>query len=168
MRRLWKFGAVMLLGGLAGCVAPTPPPLVAVPGPAKTDAAFRQDDAACRAVAAALPPVAAPSPVSQHTAAASTNGQAAVQPAAAEPLATPPRVVYLNCMTAHNNAAVPLPRVQPAYVGYPAYPVYAGFGDYYPWLYGNDVVGFYGFYGGCCGWYGGGFQGGWDQGGFRR
>lgn len=47
---------MVLLGGLAGCVAqPDQPPLVALPGPAKTEAQFRQDDSACRGVLAGTP-----------------------------------------------------------------------------------------------------------------
>ena len=57
MRRVVASGVVLLAGVLAGCVAPPPPaPLVVVPGPGKTDVAFRQDDAACRTVAADLRP----------------------------------------------------------------------------------------------------------------
>jgi hypothetical protein len=170
MQGLRIFNAVMLLGGLTGCVAATHPVAV-MPGPAKTEAAFRQDVAACHAAAVAPPPVANPvTVVSRPAGAAPGNGQAAAQPAAAQFPTLPPDAAYLNCMTAHDNAVVPLAQVQPAYPPfpvYPGYPVYAGFGGYYPWLYGDDVAG-YGFYGGCCGWYGGGYRGGWYRGGFRR
>ena len=45
------FKAALLIGGLGGCAAQSPAqpsPLVALPGPAKTELQFREDDAACR------------------------------------------------------------------------------------------------------------------------
>ena len=62
-----RFAGVALCA-LAGCVAPPPPvavqpqqvPLIAAPGPGKTEARFNADGAACRAEADRAPrPVAA-------------------------------------------------------------------------------------------------------------
>ncbi len=176
MRTVQRLGAITLVGGLTGCVvAPLPPqqiPLVAVPGPAKTDVVFRQDDLACRAAAVELPPdapaPARPAPTAQGT----TSPAAAVSsPDALPPM--PPAVIYLRCMENRGNIVQPM---APAYASgppvvygyYPGYPVYAGFGDTYPWLYGDS----FGFYrGGWVGGWGGGWRGGWGggwRGGWRR
>lgn len=187
MAAMKSLGTVSLMLGLAGCVAPPPVPLIAVPGPSKTEATFQQDDAACRTAATQPPPVVQPVATSgptSTTAPAPANGQAAPQPVAAQPPTLPPGTAYLHCMAAQGNPVVPLPSVQPAYGYYPPYPAYPGYYGYgyYPWLYGGGFVGF-GFYGGCCGpWYGrgwgswggwgrgswGGGWGGWGRGGFRR
>jgi hypothetical protein len=153
MRIVLRTGMVLLLGGLSGCVvAPPPPlqpvPLVAVPGAAKTEAEFRQDDTTCRTAAAPLPP--APSQP------ATSGVQVPPGPAPAE--------AYLRCMSAHNNVVQPVAQAEPALYGYyPAYPVYAGLYDPYPWLYGGYYGGF-GFYGRCCGGYRGGYGGFRDAG----
>ncbi len=172
------WGAVLLTGVLAGCVAaPLPPPsapLVAVPGPAKTEAEFRQDDAACRAAAAGLPPGAPDQP----TAAQVNAVQANAAPPPAEAL--PPGVAYLRCMTARRNLVQPLAPPVPLYADYPAYPVYAGIGFGYPFFY-DDVFALrfgYGFgrfgygygyrgYGGYGGFRAGGYGGGFGHGGGR-
>ncbi len=158
--------APAVLAGLAGCtVAPPPPaPLVALPGPGKTQVAFGQDDVACR-TAAAQPAAAPATPVAP--AASPTAGAAALPPLS-------PGEWYLRCMASRNNVIQPLAAASPAYYGYySAYPVYAGFGDYYPFLYGVGFFGdgFYGrgFYGGGFyghGFYGHGFYGGGFHGGY--
>jgi hypothetical protein len=169
--RIIRVGAAAALIALPGCtVVPLPPPppapLVALPGPGKTEAAFRQDDAACRADAASLPPPGAqPGPVGQAT-------LPQMGAPAQEPAAPPPGAVYLSCMAAHNDVVQPLPAAPPLVYGvyypgypfYPPYPLYAYAG--YPWLY-DGYFGF-GVYGGCCGggFHDGGFHGGGFRGGF--
>lgn len=176
----------MLMAGLAGCVAPQPQnvPLVALPGPAKMEAEFRQDDTTCRAASVTLPAEPA------ARTAQPTPGTAQPAPGAAQ--AAPeqgfsPGMLYLRCMAARGNTVEPLAPVRPVLYGYYApYPVWVGYGGlYYPWLYGNYIgVGFYGggFYGGGWGgyrgyghgYYGGGFRsegfhgGGFHGGGGRR
>ncbi len=141
-------GAVLLTGVLAGCVAPPPPPppLVAVPGPGKTDDAFRQDDAACRTVAAEPPP-AQPVGTPASTAPAATEAQANAVPSttgAAPAVGTlPPGAVYLRCMTARQNLVQPLAPAVPLYAYYQPYPIYAGVGFGCPFCYDNGYpVGF--------------------------
>ena len=56
MRAIRWLGSTVMLGALAGCVLPPPvpppaPPLVALPGPGKTQAQFQADDTACRTAA---------------------------------------------------------------------------------------------------------------------
>ena len=163
----WSVSMVML-GTLAGCVLPPPvpppaPPLVALPGSGKTQAQFQADDAECRTAANNVPINGQAVPASPP--AASTPAQAgAAPPAAPQVVIVTPGMVYLRCMTSHSNTVQALAPVHPAFYGYYApYPIYAGFGDYYPWLYG-DGIGF-GFYGGYGGWRGG--YGGWRGGDFR-
>ncbi len=187
-----RAGIVLAIGGLAGCVSAPPPaqvPYVAVPGPTKTEAQFRQEDTACRVAALQLPPgpgVTGPTQPApgqptgrllpaqpQGTQAQATQAQAAQGPAgqsdtAAAPFYEPPGVSYLRCMAARNNLIEPLQsELQPVYAYYPAYPIYVGsyygFGGYDPWLYG---AGFYGFYGGRFGGWRGGY-GGYGYRGFR-
>ena len=145
MNRTVALGAVLLTGVLAGCVAPPPPsppqpPLVAVPGPAKTEAEFRQDDTACRAAVAELPSGVSAQPTAEQVraaqATAQSTGQANVAPPPVEPL--PPGVAFLRCMTARQNLVQPLAPPVPLYAYYPAYPVYAGVGFGYPFFY-DDV-----------------------------
>jgi hypothetical protein len=183
---------LLLTGVLAGCVAPPPPlppqaPLVAVPGPAKTQADFQQDDAACRAAVAGLPPGAPNQPSAEQVRAAQAAAQANVAPPPAEAL--PPGVAYLRCMTARQNLVQPLAPPVPLYAYYPAYPVYAGIGFGYPFFYddvfairfgygfgygrygyGYGYRGFGGYghrgYGGYGGFRGGGYRGGFGHGGF--
>ncbi len=141
MSRTVALGALLLTGVLAGCVAPPPPPpqqppLVAVPGPAKTQAEFQGDDAACRAAVAVLPSDAPAQPTAEQVRAAQAAGQPAVPPPPAEAL--PPGVAYLRCMTSRQNLVQPLAPPVPLYAYYPAYPVYAGIGFGYPFFY-DDV-----------------------------
>ncbi len=68
----WRGRACDRAGRLRGGSAAAPP-LVVMPGPAKTPAAFQQDDAACL-VAIAQPPPMQPAPT------APANGQAPAQP----------------------------------------------------------------------------------------
>ena len=157
-----RCGAALLLAGLSGCVvAPLPQaplPLVAVPGSAKTAAAFQQDDTACRAEAASPAAPAAPGQPS----APAQGGQSQDEAASAGG-------VYLHCMEARNNVVQPIAVARPAVYGY--YPYYGPYGGYgpYPWLYDGYYPGFYGiygFYGGYYGWHGGygygyGFHGGY-------
>lgn len=187
MRGIRAFAALVLSGGLAGCTAAAPPlqpaPLVAVPGPTKTEAEFHQDDTACRA-AAALP--ANPSTPSTRPAAASTptavpsNGQAANAIAGQVQEAPPPGLVYLRCMEARQNTVQPLVPAQPVLYGYYApYPIYDSYPFYYrsyPFFYGGFGVGFFSggygrHYGGFHhhGFHGGGFHGGgFGHGGFHH
>lgn len=164
MGRAVAWGAVLLAGALAGCVAPPPPsqaPLVAVPGPAKTEAAFRQDDAACRAAAAALPPGAPGQPTAEQAQAAN---QASIAPPPAEAL--PPGVAYLRCMTARQNLVQPLAPPVPLYAYYPAYPVYPAIGFGSPFFY-DDVFAFrFGYGYGYRGFGGYGHRGYAGHGGF--
>ena len=192
MRKSAAWGALLLTGVSAGCVAPPPPlpPLVAVPGLGKTDEAFRQDDAACRTVAAEPPPG---QPASTAPA---TAGQANASAETAFTVETlPPGAIYLRCMTARQNQVQPLAPAVPLYAYYQPYPIYAGIGfgdpffyDYgYPFGfrygfgfgygrfgygrfgYGGRYFGHYGGYGGYRGFggyrgYGGGFAHGGDGG----
>lgn len=176
VRHPWRgrVAATAVLAGLTGCVAPVAPPpaplpLIAIPGPGKTEQMFRQDDAACRADAAALPfgaDPASPSAIAPPT--ADQTGASADQ-ATPPPSDNPnPVDVYLRCMAAHHDVVRPLTVARPGvydYYGAFGYPLYAG---YDPFLY-DGFYGF-GFYGGCCGYrYGGyrfgGYRGG--GGGFR-
>ncbi len=169
MRKIAALTAILLAGGLAGCVMPPPPPpqapLVAVPGPAKTEAAFRQDDTACRAAAADLPAGAPSQPTeAQRRAALSAATQADAVPP--PPEALPPGVAYLRCMTARQNLVQPLALAVPTYAYYPAYPIYAGVGFGYPFFY-DDAFAFRFGYGFGYGRYGGYGYGGRRYGDFR-
>ena len=182
MRRV---GLAAILAGLTGCVAApppvySPPPLVAVPGPAKTQAQFTQDDGACRAEAGQAAQTSQPQPApgqvqgvapgqsqaQQPTSPSSgyaSSGQVANAPAGAQQAAgqAPPGLVYLRCMSARNNLVEPLPTAAPpAYAYYVPDPLYP-YGDYAPFLYSG--YGF-GFFGGCC--YGGFREGYYRGGGF--
>ena len=202
MRLNPTFGAVLLASSLAGCVAPPPPPpafvaapqaapaqLVAVPGPGKTPVAFQQDDAACRAAVAILPPTAQAQPTAEQLAAARSTVALATE-AGAGPVGTssapppaealPPGVAYLRCMTSRQNQVQQLAPTVPLYAYYPAYPIYYGVGFGYPFFY-DDVFAFrfgygfgrygrygYGGYRGGYGGYGGYYRGGYGgYGGFR-
>lgn len=219
MRGTGLAGAVLLSVGVAGCVAAPPPvpvyavplqapaaaaaaapsaPLIASPGPGKTEAAFEADDRACRVDVRRLPRQAAAQPTeAQLQAAQAAQADPNVPPP--PPEALPPGAAFLRCMTARGNQVQPLqPEVQalPAYGYLPAYPVYAGIDYGYPFFY-DDVFllryygGFgyrgYGFgrfgYGGYGyrgypgygygarfggGYYGGGYGGGFGHGGFGR
>ena len=188
MRGIKTFAALVLSGGLAACTAAAPPlqpvPLVAVPGPTKTEAEFRQDDTACRAAAVVLP--ANPSTPSTRPAAPSTptaapsNGQATNPVAGQAQDSAPPGLVYLRCMEARQNVVQPLAPAQPVLYGYYApYPIYDSYPFYYggyPFFYGGFGVGFFSggygrHYGGFHhhGFHGGGFHGGgFGHGGFHR
>lgn len=168
MRLTAMFKMMPLAALLAGCTAasqspPQPVPLVAIPGPAKTEAQFHADDTACRAAAVTLPASAPAQPAA---------GQDQAQGDAAAALAMPPGVIYLRCMAARQNTIEPLAPAPPVlYSYYPAYPIYAGAGFGFPGFY-NDF-GAFGFYGaGFGGFYGGyGYRGhrdyGFRDGGFR-
>jgi len=132
------FKAALLMGELGGCAAQSPAqpsPLVALPGAAKTEAQFREDDAACRTEALQAPsnvpsqptavqPAAAQSAAAQPTLA---QGQPSANTAAAA--AMPPSVVYLRCMTSRQNVVGSLnPTPPPLYGYYAPYPLYAGVG----------------------------------------
>ena len=139
MRRTVGLGAVLLTGVLAGCVAPPPPqPLVSVPGPGKTDDAFRQDDAACRAVAVAPPaqPIGTPASTAPATVQPSANAAPPTEGTTPVVEILPPGAVYLRCMTARQNLVQPLAPAVPLYAYYQPYPVYAGVGYGYPFFYG--------------------------------
>lgn len=182
MRSSAALGVILLAGGLAGCVAPQPPlpptPLVAVPGPAKTEAAFQQDDAACRAATASLSSNAPVQPTAEQLRAAqSAAPEAGAVPPSAETL--PPGAAYLRCMTARQNLVQPLAPAVPLYAYYPAYPVYAGVGFGYPFFYDDLFAVRFGFGFGGFGYRGygyrdygghrdyGGYRGGGYGGGFR-
>ncbi len=194
MRLSPTLGAVLLAGGLAGCVAPPPPAfvavpqaapaqLVAVPGPDKTPAAFQQDDAACRAAIATLPPVAQAQPTPEQLAAARSSvvlateaGAGPVSTSSAPPPAEalPPGVAYLRCMTSRQNQVQQVTPAVQLYAYYPAYPIYPGIGFGYPFFY-DDVFAFrfgfgFGGYGryGYGGYYRGGYggYGGYNRGGY--
>ena len=163
MRAIWMLGAVLLAGGLSGCVPPpqqqalvyaAPPsaPLVAVPGPGKAEAAFRADDAACQADVARLPPGRAGQPSAAQLRAAQAAGQAAgaapeLMPLPPEEL--PPGAAYLRCMTSRGNQVQALQAAAPPAYGYlAAYPVYAGIGYGYPFFYDDPfLLRFYGGFG---------------------
>ena len=127
---------------------------------------------------ASPPPPQEPLPSTQPIA-PPPNG-AAGQPLQTQPLQTlTPGQVYLRCMAERGNTITALAQQpQPLYGYYPAYPVYAVTGGYYPWLYGGYFGfgygfggfgfrdGFHGGYGYGRGFEGGGYRGGYD-GGFR-
>lgn len=151
MRAIRMSGAVLLAGGLGGCVPPlqelayaAPPsaPLVVVPGPGKTEAAFRGDDAACQADMAQLPPGRAGQPGAAQLRAAEAPGQAAEgESGITLPEALPPGAAYLRCMTARGNQVQVLQTAAPPAYGYPAaYPVYAGAGYGYPFFYNDPFL----------------------------
>lgn len=161
MRASGIAGVTLLVLGVAGCVPPpqavyAPPlvaagpatPLVAVPGPGKTGAAFQGDDQACRAETEQLPgrPGVQPTPAQLRAAQA---GAADPNVPPLPPDALPPGAAYLRCMTSRGNQVVQLQgQAYPAYGYLPAYPVYAGVGFGYPFFY-DDVflLRFYGGYG---------------------
>ena len=156
MRGTRLAGAMLLVVGVAGCVAAPPPrpvaalpapvlaqapaPLAATPGPGKTEAAFQADDRACRADVARLPKQAAAQPTpAQLQAAQAAEADPNVPPPPSSAL--PPGAAFLRCMTARGNQVQPLQaesQVLPAYGYLPAYPVYAGVGYGYPFFY-DDV-----------------------------
>ena len=171
---LFGLAAVM---GLSGCVAPPPPPPVApvvppqallgaFPGPGKTEVSFRQDDAACQAAAARPYPAPLAGVPAPGAGGVQAGGEqpGAVRPGQGGPGQVgpgqvgpgqggdyTPGMVYLRCMVVHGDTVQPVQASQPAvYAYYLPYPVYYGFGDYNPWLYGGafDVAFFGGFYGG--------------------
>ncbi len=183
--------SALLLGGMAGCAGQPyrPASLVALPGPAKTEVQFRQDDSACRAATASLPvdqpgrpqavqPSAVPTSAAQSRAVQSSIAQSfmaqssADQPIVPQPNATqsgvvqPPAEVlplgvqYLRCMASRQNTVVPLATPLPSlYSVYPGYPVFAAVDD--PGLY-DDLYGFpyfIGGFGGYGGFYGVGYGG---------
>lgn len=178
MRMATMLKSALVVGGLAGCAAQPPTPLVALPGPAKTEAQFREDDAACRTEALRAPASA----VAQSAASQPAPGQD--QASASTATVMPSGVVYLRCMTARQNVVAPLEPAPPALYGYYApYPVYAGVGFGYPLFYdtafapgfyrggygrlygGYPIFGFRhgGFHNG--GYHGGGYHGGGHHGG---
>lgn len=192
IRQVWRLIApVLLLYSLTGCVAlypagPAQIPYVAVPGPAKTEAQFRQDDTTCRAFAVQLPQEPAQPNTLPPAASSQAQAQALasqVQSPQSDPLPPePPGAFYLRCMAVRGNPIEPLAASAPfLYAYYQPYPVLIGDGDYYPWLYGGYgpyFGGLYGFgfyhgfggygyrgYGGYGGWHGGGY-GGWHGGGY--
>jgi len=166
------FKAALLMGGLGGCAAQGPAqPLVTLPGPAKTEAQFREDDAACRTEAlqasAAVPtqPTAAQPAVAQPVAAQPPLGQGQPSANTAAAAAMPPGVVYLRCMTVRQNVVESLnPPPPPLYGYYAPYPIYAGVGFGYPFFYDNFFA--FGFYHGGYGGYGRGGYGGYGRGGY--
>jgi hypothetical protein len=180
MTLIGRCGAVLVLGGLSGCVvAPLPQaplPLVAVPGPAKSAAEFQQDDVACRTAAASSHPPAAPAAAPAQPGQPAPQGQAQADQSQTD--AASAVGIYLHCMESHNNVVQPLvpipPLIYAGYAGYgyaPFYGPYDGYGPY-PWLY-DGYPGFYGAYFGVgYGWrggygYGGGYRGGEYGGGFH-
>ena len=164
---LTRYAPFAIAVALSGCVAapiPVAPgniPVVAIPGPTKTEAEFRQDDLTCRAAAVPLPP--------------NPTSPTASQPAAAQQPEYPPGVAYLRCMASRQNTIEPYSIAQPVvYAYYPAYPIYAGIGYGYPYYYGGYAsFGFYRLYGGGRyfafhdGYRGGFRDGGYHGGGFR-
>lgn len=167
MRVVGMLGAVLLAGGLGGCVPPpqqqalvyaAPPsaPLVAVPGPGKAEAAFRADDGACQADVARLPPGRAGQPSAAQLRAAQVAAQTAGQAAGVAPELMPlppeelpPGAAYLRCMTSRGNQVQALQAAAPPAYGYlAAYPVYAGIGFGYPFFYDDPfLLRFYGGFG---------------------
>lgn len=174
---------VLLAGlGLSGCVVTPPPPLlVAYPGPNKTEPLFRADDAACQGEAVRGPVVSAPAPAAaSRPGGPVTPGNSVAVTSAGEVPTLTPGIVYLRCMAMRDNVVQPLVTRSPTvvvYRNYPAYPVYSGFGDYYPWLYGGyGDLDYYGRFGGYRGYgfrdgyaFHDGFRGheGFRDGGFR-
>ncbi len=175
MRVTGTFKALLLSGLLAGCAAPSPPPqpapLVAVPGPAKTEAQFREDDNACRAEAAQAPANAPAQPTAAQAAAAQAaldQGQTPADPALVATTAMPPGVVYLRCMTTRQNAVAPLVPTPPVlYSYYTPYPIYAGLGFGFPFFY-ESFIGFGFNHGGYGRFHGGHGYGGYRNYGFRE
>ncbi len=113
-----RIAAVLAVAVVTGCsLPPTPSPLIAIPGPAKTPAEFSQDDIACRVALANIP----------------AGAGEADKPAPAPDL--PPGAAYLRCMQNRDNL------IQPAFVARPRpdYPVGDYGGDYYPWVYNDSV-----------------------------
>jgi len=167
------FKAALLMGGLGGCAAQLPAqpsPLVALPGPAKTEAQFRDDDTACRTEAlqasANVPaqPTAAQPAVAQPAAAQPALDQSQPSANTAVAAAMPPGAVYLRCMTARQNVVEALnPTPPPLYGYYAPYPTYAGIGFGYPFFYDNFFA--FGFYHGGYGRFHGG-HGGYGRGGY--
>lgn len=163
MRGTGLAGAMLLSVGVAGCVAVPPPvpmyavppqapmaagaaagapsPLIASPGPGKTEAVFEADDRACRADVRRLPKRAAAAQPTEAQLQAAQAEQADPNVLPPPPQALPPGAAFLRCMTARGNQVQPLqPEVQalPAYGYLPAYPVYAGVDYGYPFFY-DDV-----------------------------
>ena len=119
-------GAVLAAGGLAGCTAPSPaavpPPLAALPGPGKTPAAFRQDDAACRAAAAAeaqqtaeqLATARSGVVLATEAGAGPVGASSTPPPSTAVPPNMAPGMTYARCMTSrHNQVQQIAPAMQP-------------------------------------------------------
>ena len=157
--RLRAFVCVVSLAELSGCVdaAPaelSPAPLVAVPGPTKTAEEFQQDDLACRAGVAEPPHDLKRAPTALQPAAdanpPSKDANAPIRMEAPQQPVVQPGVAYLRCMGSRYNIIEPLSVSQTVtYGSYPAYPVYGGSTDYYPWLYDGYYGGFYNGF--CCG-----------------
>ena len=124
-------------------------PLVAVPGPGKTEAQFQADDRVCRADIARLPARQRQPTAAQLRAAQAAEADPNAPPP--PPSALPPGAAFLRCMTARGNQVQPLQaqgQALPVYANLPAYPVYAGVGYGYPYFY-DDVflLRYYGGYG---------------------
>ena len=164
--------------GLAGCYAPPPEPLVVLPGQGKSYQQFQADDSACRPAAHVGSGVGLGSAAGPTTTVQPTAGQQNGGP----DLYAQENLAYLQCMAAHGNNVVPVPRAYP----YPAYTY--GYTAYAPWAWGPAYWGWPGYYGlavalspwyggwgwhgggwngGWGGWRGGGWNGGWGGGGFR-
>jgi len=180
--------AAMMLAALGGCAAPFPPPapaqqlLAAYPGPGKAEDVFRADDAACQA-GAAQGVVAAPTPPAPRGPGLPRTVAPAAQPApvptaavddgdpgAPDPATLSPGQLYLRCMVARRNIVQPVAVANPVgYAYYAPYPIYAGYYDDLPWLYG----GFFGLglgfgFGRGYGYRGYGYRGyGYRHGGYR-
>lgn len=165
--------AATVVLALGGCATPPPPPpplLVAYPGPTKTTADFQADDTACRGLAAQPPGPPQPALTGRSSAAAAESRvpqSSPPNPNDAQQAGTPPQSpstpgsIYLQCMAARYNIVQPIePDVPVAYAYYNPYPVYLGYGDYYPFLYGSYFgVGYFGRYGGYRGFHG--YRGGY-------
>ena len=145
MHATCRAALVTSLAGLAACAAGPgvtgrggngPIPLVATPGPTKTEAEFRQDDLRCRTQLVQLP---------QGNAAAAPSASARINPEGPYPTG----VMYLRCMANAQNTIEPLSMQRPVYGYYEPYPVFVGVGYGYPWYYGYSFsnVGYYGQYG---------------------
>lgn len=147
---------------------PVQVPLVAVPGPGKTQAQFAADDMACRSAPAQA--------AGRSRAAAAEPGTSFPSLAqGGQPVGDSPGVGYLRCMASRNNTVEPIeePQPLPVYGYYPAYPVYAGYDYGFPVFY-DDFFGL-GFYYGFGGFYHRGFYRGFygygrgfDRGGYGR
>src|SRR3954466_15770895 len=109
LKRLLRWaGLAASAFGLAGCYV-APAPMVALPGQGKTYQQFQADDNACRPATSTHAPIPGAAPAPTNTAPPTTTYNQATGP----DLFAQDHSSYLQCMAAHGNNMVQVPRAYP-------------------------------------------------------